>query len=216
MSGFYEELPDNYFDLVITDPPYGINYQSNHKNEKFDKIEGDNKKAFELLDNSLRLVKPKLKKDSHIYIFTSWKVYDIVKPIIEKHFTIKNCLIWNKNNIGMGDLDGNYADKYEMIIFATHGKRKLYSEKRPFNVLDYDRVENSEHPTPKPVELIKELITNSTKPSQVILDYFAGSGSTLLGAKELKRKYIGIENKEEYINVIKSRLNTSQNNGNLK
>jgi len=201
------KLDNELIDCVIIDPPYGIDYQSNYKKEKFDKISGDDKKAFELLDNSLNLVKPKMKKDSHIYIFTSWKVFDIIKPIIEKHFTIKNCLIWNKNNIGMGDLDGNYADKYEMIIFATQGKRKLYSEKRPFNVLDYDKVENSEHPTQKPIELIKELINNSTKPSQVILDYFAGSGSTLLGAKELKRKYIGIESKSEFIDVIKKRVN---------
>ena len=199
------KLDNELIDCMIIDPPYGIDFQSNYKKEKFDKIKGDNKEAFELLDNSLKLVQPKLKKDSHIYIFTSWKVYDKIKQIIEKHFVIKNCLIWNKNNIGMGDLDGNYADKYEMIVFATQGKRKLYSDKRPFNVLDYDRVENSEHPTQKPKELLKELIINSTKEGQVILDYFAGSGSTLIASKEVKRKWLGIEKEEEYVDIIKSR-----------
>ncbi len=200
------KLIDNSVDCVIIDPPYGIEYQSNYKIEKHDKIEGDITKAFNLLDKSLTEVKPKLKKDSHIYIFTSWKVYEQVKPIIEKYFKVKNCLIWNKTEWGMGDLEGNYAEKYEMVIFATQGKRKLFAVKRPVNVLEYAPTDNSEHPTEKPIELIKELIENSTKEGEIVLDYFAGSGSTLLASKELKRKWIGIETKEEHIDTCKTRL----------
>ncbi len=187
------KLQDNSIDCVIIDPPYGINYQSNYKEEKHNKIKYDDEEAFKLLDKSLQLVKPKLKKNSHIYIFTSWKVFEKVKPIIGKHFEVKNCLIWNKAEGGMGDLDGNYAEKYEMIIFATQGKRKLYSEKRPVNVLNYTRTNNEEHPTQKPEELMEELIENSTKEGELILDYFAGSGSTLNGARNKKRKWLGIE-----------------------
>ncbi len=204
-----KEIPrieDGSVDCVIIDPPYGIDFQSNYKKEKFDKIKNDTNDSFKLLDNSLEKVKPKMKKDSHIYIFTSWKVFDKVKPIIEKHFEIKNCLIWNKEDRGMGDLNGNYAESYEMIIFATQGKRKLYSEKRPMNILNFSRTENSEHPTQKPVELLKELIENSTKESQVVLDYFLGSGSTVIAAKEVGRKWLGIELEEEYIDVINGRL----------
>ena len=200
------KIEDCSIDCVIIDPPYGIDFQSNYKKEKFDKIKSDDKDSFSLLDNSLEKVKPKMKKDSHIYIFTSWKVFDKIKPIVEKHFEIKNCLIWNKEDRGMGDLNGNYAESYEMIIFATQGKRKLYSEKRPMNILNFSRTENSEHPTQKPTELLKELIGNSTKESQVVLDYFAGSGSTLIASRELKRKWIGIESEEEYIDVIKETL----------
>jgi DNA modification methylase len=134
-----------------------------------------------------------MKTNSHIYIFTSWKVIEKIKPIIEKHFEVKNCLIWNKNNWSMGDLKNNYAEKYEMIIFATKGNKNLQSELRPVNVIDCPRTNNPEHPTQKPVNLLRELIKNSTKPKELILDYFAGSGSTLIASKEENRKWIGIE-----------------------
>ncbi len=200
------KLKDKSIDCVIIDPPYGIGYQSNFKIEKHHKIEEDSSKAFNLLDKSITAFKPKLKENSHIYIFTSWKVFEKVKPIIEKHFTVKNCLIWNKTNWSMGDLKGNYAEKYEMIVFAIQGKRNLLGEKRPVNVLEYAHTENLKHPTEKPIELIKELIENSTKESETILDCFAGSGSTLLASKELKRKWIGIEIDEEFYNICKERL----------
>lgn len=191
---------------LIIDPPYGIDYQSNYKLAKHDKIDSDTSDAFKLLDKSLKVVKPKMKKDSHVYIFTTWKVYEKVKPIVEKYFEVKNCLIWNKNNWSMGDLNGNYAEKYEMIIFATQGNRRLLGEKRPVNVLDFERTNNSNHPTEKPVELLKELIKNSTVEGEVVLDYFAGSGSTMVAAKELNRVPYGIEKDKNYIDVIKGRL----------
>ena len=201
-----DKVENNSVACLIIDPPYGIDYQSNYKLAKHDKISNDKEKAFKLLDESLRKVKPKMKKDSHVYIFTSWKVYEQVKPIIEKYFEVKNCLIWNKNNWSMGDLNGNYAEKYEMIIFATQGNRRLLGEKRPVNVLDFERTGNSNHPTEKPVNLIKELIKNSTVEGEVVLDYFAGSGSTLVAGLETGRNPIGIESNEEYINIIKGRL----------
>ena len=190
------KLDDGIIDCLIIDPPYGIEFQSNYKKEKHDKIESDNQSAISLLDKSLGLIQPKLKTNSHIYIFTSWKVFDKVKPIVEKYFDIKNCLVWNKNIYGMGDLNNNYADSYELIIFASQGKRKLYAEKRPLNILNYNPTENTNHPTEKPVDLLKELISNSTKEGEIVLDYFAGSGSTLKASKECKRKWLGIEIKE--------------------
>ncbi len=193
------KLKDGIIDCLIIDPPYGINYQSGYKKEKNDKMKGDTEEAFKLLDKSLEKVKPKLKKNSHIYVFTSWKVFEKVKPIVEKYFEVKNCLIWNKAEWGMGDLTGNYAEKYEMIIFATQGKRKLYSERRPVNVLDYISTYNEEHPTQKPIALLKELITNSTKENELIFDYFAGSGSTLKASKECGRKWLGVEIDEGYL-----------------
>lgn len=192
-----EELPklqDESIDCVIIDPPYGIDYQSNYKKEKYDKIINDGTESYNLLKNSLRELKLKMKKNSHIYIFTSWKVLEGVKPLVEEFFEVKNCLVWNKNNWSMGDLDGNYAEKYELILFATKGKRKLSSDiSRPVNVIDCSRTGNTEHPTQKPVDLLKQLIKNSTKKGEVVLDCFAGSGSTLKAAQEENRKWIGIE-----------------------
>ncbi|GAH33660.1 unnamed protein product, partial [marine sediment metagenome] len=98
------KLPNEIIDCVIIDPPYGISYQSNYRKEKYDKIKDDDEQAFGLLDKSLSLAKDKMKKNSHVYIFTSWKVFDKVKPIVEKYFDVRNCLIWNKNNWTAGDL----------------------------------------------------------------------------------------------------------------
>lgn len=201
-----DNLKNSSIACVLIDPPYGIDYQSNYKLAKYDKIDFDDKKAFKLLDNSLEKVKSKMLKDSHIYIFSTWKVFDKVKPIIEKYFELKNVLIWNKNNWSMGDLEGNYAEKYEMIFFATKGDRKILSNKRPVNVLDFDRTTNSNHPTEKPVDLLKELITNSTLEGEIVLDFFAGSGSTGVACKELKRNFIGIELEKEYFDTMKFRL----------
>ena len=197
-----QELPklkNESIDCVIIDPPYGIDFQSNHRKEKFDMIINDNKDVFELLKNSLKIINEKMKKNSHIYIFTSWKVLEKVKPIVEEFFEVKNCLVWNKNNWSMGDLKGNYAEKYELILFATKGNRNLSNElSRPVNVLDCVRTGNVKHPTQKPVNLLRQLIRNSTKKNEVVLDYFAGSGSTLEATQEENRKWIGIEIQEEF------------------
>ncbi|MBS3099292.1 ParB N-terminal domain-containing protein [Candidatus Pacearchaeota archaeon] len=201
-----DKVKDNSVACLIIDHPYGIDFQSNFKLAKHDKIIQDNEEAFSLLDNSLKKVQPKMLKNSHTYIFTHWKVFEFVKPIIEKYFEVKNTLIWNKNNWSMGDLEGNYAEKYEMIIFATQGNRKLLGNKRPINVLDFERTNNSNHPTEKPVNLLKELIKNSTVEGELVLDYFAGSGSTLVASKETNRKFVGIEKDKNYVNVIKGRL----------
>ncbi len=190
------KLNNEIIDCLIIDPPYGQDYQSHHRNNKFKKIKYDNQKAFDLLDNSLKLIKPKLNKNSHIYIFTSWKVIEKVKPIIEKYFDIKNCLVWDKVNPGMGDtVGGNYGEQYELIIFAKQGNKKLVVDKRPINILSFRKVTEGlmKHPTQKPIELIKELINNSTKENELVVDYFAGSCSTLTAAKELNRRWLGIE-----------------------
>jgi site-specific DNA-methyltransferase (adenine-specific) len=207
-----KKLKDNSVDCLIIDPPYGINFQSNFKNEKFNKIDNDDDNSDKLLTKSLNLVMDKLKKNSHVYIFTSWKVYDKIKPIIEKSLTLKNCIIWDKQIYGMGDLNGNYADTYEMILFAVKGNKKLNCEKRPLNIIKIPMVKSDLHPTEKPIDLLKELISNSTIEGEVVLDYFAGLGSTLLASKELKRKWIGIEKDKNYIDLIKSKLNKDLNN----
>lgn len=201
-----EKLEENSVHCLIIDPPYGIDFQSHHKQLKHNKIKNDKEEAFNLLAKSLELVKNKLIDGSHIYIFTSWKVYPQFKLIIEKYFEIKNLLVWIKNNWSMGDLQSNYAEQYEMVIFASKGKQKKLIGNRPTNVLKYDRIVSEVHPTEKPVELIKEFVLNSTTESEVVLDCFAGSGSTGLACQETGRNFILMESEPKYIDIIKERL----------
>jgi hypothetical protein len=121
------KLPDNSIDCLITDPPYGIDYQSNRRivNEQLPKLDGDQDQAFDLLEKMCQLVQSKVKVNSHLYFFTTWKVYSKFEAIISKFFEINNVLVWDKVNHGSGDLEGNYSERYELIIFASKGRRLL-------------------------------------------------------------------------------------------
>ena len=193
-----EKLADGSVDCVVTDPPYGIEYVSNRRtveSEVIKPVANDGlTEALALWENACKVLSRKMKDNSHIYIFTSWKVYPQFAEITGKYFRIKNCLIWRKNNHGTGDLEGNYSEQYEMIIFATKGNRKLNGG-RDSNVLEFDKVASASlvHSCEKPVDLLEFLIEKSSDEGEMVIDPFAGSGSTLLAAKNKNRQYWGCE-----------------------
>jgi site-specific DNA-methyltransferase (adenine-specific) len=206
-----EKLPDGCIDAVITDPPYGIDYESNYSkyNDYVTKIGISNdghKEAMELLNKTCEILTRKTKENAHVYIFTSWKVYPEFKAIIEKYFTVKNLIVWDKGNASMGDLEGSWGNQHEMIIFATKGNRKL--NKRKFDLLSVPRVPTIKavHPTQKPEALIRELLEASSQPADTICDPFMGSGSTIKAIKEHDKSlnYIGIELDEERFEKAKA------------
>ncbi len=181
-------IPGESIDLVLTDPPYGIDYQSNRRvaREKLPKFAGDADLSW--LPQFVSEVDRVLKPDRHFYCFTRFDTYPIFYNEISSRFRIKNCLIWVKNNHGSGDLAGAYAPQSEMIIFAVKGKRELFGP-RESEVLRYDAVPSAlrAHATQKPVDLLRLLIEKSTLPEEVVLDPFAGTGSTGLACKDTER-----------------------------
>ena len=193
-----EKLADGSVDCVVTDPPYGISYVSNFRTVESEVVKSVANDTIEdavmLWNNTCAILERKMKVDSHLYCFTSWKVYPYFVNIISKYFKVKNCLIWEKNNWSMGDLDGNYAEQYEMVIFATKGNRKLNCN-RESNVLMFDKVAslNLLHSCEKPVDLLSFLIEKSTDAGELVIDPFMGSGSTILAAKQTGRSYWGCE-----------------------
>ena len=197
-----EKLADGSIDCVVTDPPYGISYVSNRRtieSEVVKAVANDGlEDAMRLWDEACKVLFGKMKADSHIYCFTSWKVYPQFAEITGRYFKIKNCLIWVKNNHGSGDLDGNYSEQYEMVIFATKGNRKLNGNREP-NVLTFDKVAslNLVHSCEKPVDLLSFLIEKSTDHGELVVDPFMGSGSTIVAAKQTGRRYWGCELDEE-------------------
>ena len=110
-------------------------------------------------------------------------------------FKIKNILVWEKNNTGMGDLKGQYAPKYELCIYANKGSKRKLSGSRDADIIKSKRTINKLHPTQKPLELIKYFCEKSTQPSELILDCFSGSGTTAVACEQLNRKWICIEKK---------------------
>lgn len=207
-----QKIPDESIDLLLTDPPYGLNYQSEHKIIPDDRLVNDSlNDALHVLDQALASIQRKMKKTSHLYIFTSWKTDHLVKPIIMNYFGLKNILVWDKGNWTAGDLESNYGQVHEFIIYAHHQGRRHLNGRRDASILKFNRVaENTpqRHPTQKPLSLLEYLIQKSTQEGEVVLDPFMGSGSTCLAAKNTKRKYIGIEIDEKYFKIAQDRMST--------
>ena len=149
-----------------------------------------------------------LKPNTAIYCFCSWHHIDFFKKEFEEHFKLKNIIIWNKNNHGSGDLRGAYAPKYEMILYGHKG-RSLFRDKRLADVIDCDKISGlrSQHPTEKPVDLLKIFIANNSDEGNVVFDGFMGVGSTGVACKELNRDFIGCEIDNTYFNIAQERLN---------
>jgi site-specific DNA-methyltransferase (adenine-specific) len=107
----------------------------------------------------------------------------------------------------MGDLGGEFAPQHENILYATRG-RYTFPYQRPKTVLRFQRVLPDEllHPNEKPVALLVYLIAHLSKPNDLILDPFCGSGTTCVAAKKLGRRYIGIDISEEYCEIARMRL----------
>ena len=201
-------IKDKSVDLIVTDPPYLMDYQSNRrkKEDRFDKIKND-KGNYMLIQDYLEECHRIMKDNTAIYCFCSWHNIDFFKNEFEKHFKLKNILVWNKNNHGTGDLKGSYAPKHEFILFGHKG-RTLLREKRIADVIDCPKISSNKltHPTEKPQDLLEIFIKQSSDVGSIIFDGFMGTGSCGIAAKKLNRNFIGIELDEKYFNIAKDRL----------
>lgn len=193
-------MPDETVDLILTDPPYNINYASNRrvKNAKYKPLANDNNGDW--IPAFAREAYRVLKMDRHLYCFCRHDTYpQFIEALQDAGFKLKRTLIWVKNNHGSGDLTGDYAPQDEWIIYCHKGRRKLFGP-RHSNVLFYSKLSTKvqTHSTEKPVELLKFLIQKSTAEGELVLDPFSGSGSTMHAAKELERFYCMMELSPEY------------------
>jgi len=207
------ELQQESVDLVLTDPPYAINYRSNRRvaNPKFDHIKNDMPGNWieRFAIESYRL----LKNNRHLYCFCRHDTYPLFyKAFEEAGFKLKRTLIWVKDNHGSGDLKGDYAPRDEWIIFAHKGRRIL-NGKRNDNILEYPKVHTSKllHPTQKPVELLRFLIGKSTEKDEIILDPYGGVLSTAVAAMQEERSFIMIDMEVEFITKGMLRLEEQDN-----
>jgi DNA modification methylase len=190
-------------DMVFTDPPYGVNYQSNWRNNKsenkFDILENDN--TFLDFKSNLILF---TKQISAWFIWTSHQVYPVWRDMYEDFYI--NTIIWDKGKMGMGDLE-SYGNNYEMALFCSQGKPKLRGErKKAIWQINVESGSEYVHPTQKPVNLAASAIPDFTMNNDLILDLFLGSGSTMVASHQLKRKCYGMELDPKYCQVIVDRM----------
>ena len=211
------QIPDGSVDMVLTDPPYGMDYQSNRRvvSEKFVKIKND--KTLEWVDDFIDQCHRVMKTDSALYFFCSWHNMDYFKVAIERKFKLKNILVWVKNNHGSGDLKAGFAPKHEFIFYAHKG-RSLFREKRISDVLEFPKIHSSKllHPTEKNVDMLELLTRQNSDSGQIVLDPFMGSGTTGVACANTCRKFIGIEMDEKYFEIAKNRVESAYSKNELE
>lgn len=185
-------------DMVFTDPPYGYNYQSNARAEKFDIIENDDK----ILDffPNIQMV-----CNGFVFICTTWKVLDKWIPLFKKYHELSNMIIWNKGGGGIGDLKHTFSTDYEVILCASNGKEITGKRIGSVWTIAKDNANVYVHPTQKPVKLSEFAIRNTTNRNDSILDLFGGSGSTLIACEQLQRNCFMMEYDPKYVDVIIAR-----------
>lgn len=188
-------------DMVFTDPPYGVSYQSNMrtKSDKFQVIENDDTFLTEWI-NVLPIV-----STGWVFVWTTWKVLvkwlEITAPIGE----MTNFIVWDKGGGGIGDLEKTFLTDHEIALVFNRGAK--ITGKRIGSVwsIGKDRSAEYVHPTQKPVALSVMAIENVTKNHDAVLDLFGGSGSTLIGCEKTNRHARIMELEPHYCGVILER-----------
>lgn len=192
-------------DMILTDPPYNVDYEG--KTVDALKIANDNMNQTEfynfLLD-SFRNMFEVTKCGSSIYVFhADTEGLNFRNAFNAVGFKLAQCLIWVKNTFVMGRQD--YQWRHEPILYGwKEGAGHYFIDSRnQSTVLEFDKPSrNAEHPTMKPIDLLVYLIKNSSKESDLILDLFGGSGSTLIAAEQVKRICYTMELDPKYCDVI--------------
>ena len=191
-----KQIPDCYVDMILTDPPYGINYQSNTRTNKFNRIlNDDNNFRFSVYDEFERI----MKDNSTCCVFCSWKNFSKDYEYLSNIFKILNVIVWHKPGGGIGDLKHTLSTDYELCIVCAKGNPMIHS-KRNGSVISVSKVNPNlmKHPTEKPVDLYRYIIQTWTRKGDIVLDCFAGSFVNAIACIKSKRKYICIEIEEQF------------------
>lgn len=199
-----EKLMDSVkVDLLITDPPYNVDYEGGTGLKiKNDKMDNDSFRQF--LRDAFASADSVMKEGAVFYIWhADSEGYNFRGACFDNGWKVRQCLIWNKNSMVMGRQD--YHWKHEPCLYGwKEGASHLWaSDRTQTTVLNFDKpVKNAEHPTMKPVKLFDYQIQNNTKKEDIVLDLFAGSGTTLIACEQNKRRSYNMELDPKYCDVI--------------
>ena len=205
-----KDIGDNSIDLVVTDPPYEVitGGRNGGVKGKPSGILKENKqlmKSIPKADLWLSECFRVMKDGTHIYIMTNTlNLTNYLNIINDVGFKLHNLLVWNKNNTTPNRW---YMKNCEYVIFARKGFAKSINNPSSQTVHNFDNIiGNKQHPTEKPVDLMKFYVGNSSNIGDTVLDPFMGSGSTGVACKELGRNFIGIELDKQYFDIATKRI----------
>lgn len=196
-------------DLVVTDPPYNIAIENSQgmtiKNDNMEKNQ-----FLEFLTKAFNCLNISLKKGGAFYVWFASREHINFETALNKNgLEVRQELIWNKSSLILGRQD--YQWKHEPCLYGwKDGASHLWaSDRKQTTVIDFNKPQrNGEHPTIKPIGLFDYQIKNNTKPGDVVLDLFMGSGTTIMACEQNGRIAYGMELDPKYVDVIINRWET--------
>ncbi len=206
ISDTYDLLMDgNMANLVVTDPPYNVDYEGAAGKIKNDNMDAD--KFYQFLLDAFTLTERVMAKDASIYVFhADTEGLNFRKAFSDAGFYLSGTCIWKKQSLVLGR--SPYQWQHEPILFGwkKKGKHAWYSDRKQSTIWEFDKPrKNSDHPTMKPVPLVAYPILNSSLTGCIVLDPFGGSGSTLIACEQTDRICYTVELDEKFCDVIVKR-----------
>lgn len=205
LETFKTLLEDTKVNLVVTDPPYNVNYEGSAGKIKNDNMEND--KFYQFLFNSFVNMEQAMADDASIYVFhADTEGLNFRKAFQDAGFYLSGCCIWKKPSLVLGRSPYQWQHEPCLYGWKKKGKHKWYAGRKETSVWEFEKSKkNADHPTMKPIALLAYPIKNSSMTNSLVLDPFAGSGSTLIACEQTGRVCYAIELDEKYCDVIVKR-----------
>lgn len=208
-------MEDKKANLVITDPPYNVNYEGSAGKIKNDNME--NSAFYQFLFDAFTGMESVMASDASIYVFhADTEGLNFRKAFVDAGFYLSGTCIWKKQSIVLGR--SPYQWQHEPVLFGwkKKGKHQWYTGRKESTIWEFDKPKkNGDHPTMKPIPLLAYPILNSSLSNSIVLDAFGGSGSTLIACEQSDRICYTIELDEKFCDVIVKRyieqVGTSEN-----
>lgn len=205
LETFKTLLENTKVNLVVTDPPYNVNYEGSAGKIKNDNMEDD--KFYQFLFNSFVNMEQAMADDASIYVFhADTEGLNFRKAFQDAGFYLSGCCIWKKPSLVLGRSPYQWQHEPCLYGWKKKGKHKWYAGRKETSVWEFEKPKkNADHPTMKPIALLAYPIKNSSMTNSLVLDPFAGSGSTLIACEQTGRICYAIELDEKYCDVIVKR-----------
>ncbi|MBD3195784.1 MAG: hypothetical protein GF317_12050 [Candidatus Lokiarchaeota archaeon] len=232
-----EELPDNFIDLVITDPPFNVmnkqDLKFKHRTDIRQDVKFDQFESYEsyltFIDRWVKIIEQKLRMNSSMYIFFAIQyITDLMNICLKYGLRYKGVIIWHKTNPAPKIRKNGYLSSTESVLFMTKGKPtfNFLGQNKMHNFIETpicmgnERLKDEQklnkignfatlHPTQKPLELYEHFIEVSSNVDDLISDPFAGTGTANVASKKLNRYCLGIEIDEKYSHYAKERIRSA-------
>lgn len=189
--------------LVLTDPPYGVSFQSSDGlSIQNDSIKGE--EFYQFLLSAMQNMASVLENGGAAYVFhADTEGLNFRKAFVDAGFHLAGCCIWVKNSLVLGRSDYQWQHEPVLYGFLQNGKHPWYSDRKQTTIWNFDKPKrNKNHPTSKPLDLLAYPIRNSTQANAIVIDTFGGSGSTLMACEQSNRICCTMELDEKYASVI--------------